>query len=149
MKQYIEFCGRIPGRFRVICKAWGISAIYRKLSVVTLRSDRNNVICPLQAPSSHRCPQSTVGDVFPHDEVRLRCIFNGVLKRAHSRTSFCRRTHYLDAPCFGPGVVDVYLLVFLFLAVAPLPTKGRAAQIMVGAGARHSYRPSYGESPLP
>lgn len=71
------------------------------------------------------------------------------LKRAHTLTSFRRRTHDLDAPCFRPEVVDVYLLVFLFLAVAPLPTKGRAAQIMVGAGARHSYRPSYGESPLP
>lgn len=42
----------------------------------------------------------------------------------------------------------IYLLVFRFL-VAPLPKKGRAAHIMVGAGGRHSYRPSYGESPLP
>lgn len=51
----------------------------------------------------------------------------------------------VDAPTIHSGI---YLLVFRFL-VAPLPTKGRAAQIMVGAGGRHSYRPSYGESPLP
>lgn len=49
MKQYIKFCGRIAGWFRIICKSCGSSPTYRKHSIATLRRDRNNVICPLQA----------------------------------------------------------------------------------------------------